>query len=203
MILRWLIEHYRCEVVTFTADVGQEEELSGVPEKARATGAVDCVVRDVREEFVRDYVFPAVRGLRDLRGPLPARHRARAAADRQAPGRGRPRDRLRRRGARRDGQGQRPGALRARLPRARARADGDRAVARVGPALAHRLHRLRPEALDPGHGDAQEALLDGPQPDAHLLRGRDPRGSLARARRGHVHPDALAGARARRSRSRS
>ena len=51
VILHWLIEQYQCEVVAFTADVGQEEELSGLPEKARATGAVDCNVRDVREEF--------------------------------------------------------------------------------------------------------------------------------------------------------
>ena len=62
VILRWLIEAYGCEVVAFCADVGQEEELSGLPEKARATGAVDCVVRDAREEFVRDFVFPAIRG---------------------------------------------------------------------------------------------------------------------------------------------
>ncbi len=62
VILRWLIEHHRCEVVAFCLDVGQEEELSGLPEKARATGAVDCVVRDAREEFVRDFVFPALRG---------------------------------------------------------------------------------------------------------------------------------------------
>jgi len=62
VILRWLIEHYGCEVVAYCADVGQEEELSGLPDKAKATGAVDCVVRDLREEFVRDYVFPAVRG---------------------------------------------------------------------------------------------------------------------------------------------
>jgi argininosuccinate synthase len=61
VILRWLIETYGCEVVAYTADVGQEEELSGVPDKAKATGAVDCVVRDLREEFVRDYVFPALR----------------------------------------------------------------------------------------------------------------------------------------------
>jgi argininosuccinate synthase len=61
VILHWLIEHYDCEVVAFTADIGQEEELSGLPEKARQTGAIDCVVRDVREEFVRDYVFPAIR----------------------------------------------------------------------------------------------------------------------------------------------
>jgi argininosuccinate synthase len=62
VILRWLIEEYGCEVMAFAADVGQEEELSGVPDKAKATGAIDCVVRDVREEFVRDFVFPAIRG---------------------------------------------------------------------------------------------------------------------------------------------
>jgi argininosuccinate synthase len=62
VILRWLIEEYRCEVVAFCLDVGQEEELSGLPEKATATGAVDCVVRDAREEFVRDFVYPAIRG---------------------------------------------------------------------------------------------------------------------------------------------
>ena len=62
VILRWLIEEYGCEVVAFCLDVGQEEELSGLPEKAKATGAVDCVVRDAREEFVRDFVYPAIRG---------------------------------------------------------------------------------------------------------------------------------------------
>ncbi len=62
VILRWLIEEYDCEVVAFCADVGQEEELSGLPEKARKTGAIDCVIRDAREEFVRDFVFPAIRG---------------------------------------------------------------------------------------------------------------------------------------------
>jgi argininosuccinate synthase len=62
VILRWLIEEYGCEVVAFCADVGQEQELSGLPEKAKATGAVDCVIRDAREEFARDFVFPAIRG---------------------------------------------------------------------------------------------------------------------------------------------
>ncbi len=61
VILRWLIEKYGCEVVAYCADVGQEEELSGLPDKAKATGAVDCVVRDLREEFVREYVYPALR----------------------------------------------------------------------------------------------------------------------------------------------
>jgi argininosuccinate synthase len=62
VILRWLIEEYDCEVVAYCADVGQEEELTGLPEKAAASGAVDCLVKDVREEFVRDYVFPAIKG---------------------------------------------------------------------------------------------------------------------------------------------
>ncbi|MCP3985792.1 MAG: argininosuccinate synthase [bacterium] len=62
VILRWLIETYDCEVVAYCADVGQEEELTGLPEKAKASGAVDCVIRDLREEFSRDYVFPAIQG---------------------------------------------------------------------------------------------------------------------------------------------
>jgi len=60
VILRWLIETYRAEVVAFVGDVGQDEDLAEVGEKALRTGAVDCVVRDLREEFVRDYVFPAI-----------------------------------------------------------------------------------------------------------------------------------------------
>ncbi len=62
VILRWLIEEYDCEVVAYCADVGQEEELDGLPEKAAATGAVDCIVKDLREEFARDFVFPAIAG---------------------------------------------------------------------------------------------------------------------------------------------
>ncbi len=62
VILRWLIEEYACEVVAYCADVGQEEELDGLPEKAKASGAVDCVIVDLREEFVSEYVFEAIRG---------------------------------------------------------------------------------------------------------------------------------------------
>ena len=53
---------YGCEVVAYCADVGQEEELDGLPEKARATGAQDCVIKDLREEFARDFVYPAIQG---------------------------------------------------------------------------------------------------------------------------------------------
>ncbi len=91
VILHWLIERYRCEVVAYTADVGQEEELSGLPEKARATGAIDCVVRDVREEFVSDFVFPAIAGAAVYEGhyllgtalarPLIAKHQAEVARE--------------------------------------------------------------------------------------------------------------------------
>jgi len=61
VILRWLIDTYGCEVVAYAADVGQAEELSGLEEKAKATGASKVYVEDLREEFVRDYVFPALR----------------------------------------------------------------------------------------------------------------------------------------------
>jgi argininosuccinate synthase len=91
VILRWLIERYDCEVVAYTADVGQEEELSGLPEKARETGALECVVRDLREEFVRDFVFPAIQGCAIYEGtyllgtalarPLIAKHHAEVARE--------------------------------------------------------------------------------------------------------------------------
>ena len=60
VILRWLIETYGAEVVCFVGDVGQSEDLEETARKAMATGAKDCVISDLREEFVREYVFPAV-----------------------------------------------------------------------------------------------------------------------------------------------
>lgn len=61
IILKWLIEEYDAEVIAYAADVGQEEELDGLPEKAKATGASKCYVEDLRAEFARDYVFPMMR----------------------------------------------------------------------------------------------------------------------------------------------
>jgi argininosuccinate synthase len=61
VILRWLQDHYRCEVVTFTADLGQGEELEPARAKAQTMGASAIYVEDLREEFVRDYVFPMFR----------------------------------------------------------------------------------------------------------------------------------------------
>ncbi|MEE8398296.1 MAG: argininosuccinate synthase, partial [Desulfobacterales bacterium] len=61
VILKWLIETYQCEVIAFAADVGQEEELDGLEDKALKTGASKVYIDDLRESFVRDYVFPAFR----------------------------------------------------------------------------------------------------------------------------------------------
>ena len=61
IILKWLIEEYGCEVVTFSADLGQGEELDHIPEKAKDTGASACHILDLKEEFTRDFVFPMFR----------------------------------------------------------------------------------------------------------------------------------------------
>ncbi len=61
VILRWLQETYGCEVVTFTADLGQGEELEPARKKAESAGVKEIFIDDLREEFVRDYVFPMFR----------------------------------------------------------------------------------------------------------------------------------------------
>ena len=61
VILRWLQDTYNCEVVTFTADLGQGEELEPARQKAEMMGIKDIFIEDMREEFVREYVFPMFR----------------------------------------------------------------------------------------------------------------------------------------------
>ena len=58
VIVSWVKETYNAEVITYCADVGQEEELDGLEEKAIATGASKCYIDDIREEFARDFIFP-------------------------------------------------------------------------------------------------------------------------------------------------
>ena len=60
VILVWLKERYGCEVITFTADLGQEEELEGLEEKALSTGASKAYIEDLREEFLMEYAFPTM-----------------------------------------------------------------------------------------------------------------------------------------------
>ena len=61
VILKWIKEEYGAEVVAYTADVGQGEEVEEARVKALETGAVEAICEDLREEFVEDYVFPAFR----------------------------------------------------------------------------------------------------------------------------------------------
>lgn len=61
IILKWLIETYRCEVIAFSADIGQGEELAGIEKKALGTGASKVRIENLKEEFTRDFVFPMFR----------------------------------------------------------------------------------------------------------------------------------------------
>src|SRR2546429_4560270 len=60
VILRWLKENHKAEIIAFCADIGQEEELTGLEDKALKTGASKCVVDDLQEEFARDFIFPMI-----------------------------------------------------------------------------------------------------------------------------------------------
>ena len=61
IILRWLQDNYKCEVVTFTADIGQGVEVEAAREKAKLLGCEQIFVEDLSETFVKDYVFPMIR----------------------------------------------------------------------------------------------------------------------------------------------
>jgi argininosuccinate synthase len=61
IILTWLKEKYKAEIIAFCADIGQEEELEGLDKKALKTGASKCYIDDLTEEFARDFIFPMVR----------------------------------------------------------------------------------------------------------------------------------------------
>ncbi|HKS16740.1 MAG TPA: argininosuccinate synthase [Planctomycetota bacterium] len=94
VIMRWLIEKYRCEVVAFVGDLGQGEDIPGIARKAKETGASKVHVRDLREEFVRDFVWPAVRANAVYEGsylmgtslarPVIARHQVLVAREEKA-----------------------------------------------------------------------------------------------------------------------
>ncbi len=61
IMLHWLKATYDCEVICYTADVGQEEELDGLEEKAKSTGASSAIIEDLTDEFARDFIVPAVK----------------------------------------------------------------------------------------------------------------------------------------------
>ncbi|MBI5042933.1 MAG: argininosuccinate synthase, partial [Nitrospirae bacterium] len=59
--IKWLKENYNCEVIAFAADLGQGEELAPLRKKALKTGASRIYIQDIKEEFVRDFIFPMLR----------------------------------------------------------------------------------------------------------------------------------------------
>ena len=60
IIVPWLIENYGCEVICYTADLGQGEELEGLEEKALKSGASKIIIEDLQEKFLTEYVFPTM-----------------------------------------------------------------------------------------------------------------------------------------------
>jgi len=96
VILKWLCNEYNCSVIAFAADVGQEENWQAIREKGLATGAEKVVISDLREEFVRDYIFPAFRANAIYEGsyllgtslarPLIAKEQVRIAGEENADG---------------------------------------------------------------------------------------------------------------------
>ena len=90
VILKWLANEYGCPVIAYCADIGQKEDWDKVRAKGMATGADKVIVSDLREEFVRDYIFPAFRANAIYEGsyllgtslarPLIAREQVRIAA---------------------------------------------------------------------------------------------------------------------------
>ena len=193
IIIPWLKENYGAEVIAFAADIGQGEELIGLEEKAMRTGASKCIIEDLRDEFVREFVFPTLRGRSRLRAQVSARHFLRPPADRTQAGGDRRAGGGRRRGARLHRQRQRPGALRAGLQGPQSHAQDHRSLARVGHQVARAGDRLRAGPQDPDHGIAREDLQRRPQPLAPEPRGRRAGGSLERTGGAHVYAHGLAG----------
>ena len=77
MIVRWLQDTYDCEVVTFTADIGQGEEVEPARAKAEALGVKEIYIDDLREEFVRDFVFRCFKRIRFTRASIYSARRLR------------------------------------------------------------------------------------------------------------------------------
>ena len=198
IILKWLQTTYGCEVVTFTADLGQGEELEPARKKAEMLGIKEIHIEDLREEFVRDFVFPMFRMNALYEGvyllgtsiarPLIAKRLveiARASgADAIA------------HGATGKGNDQVRFELTAYALDPNIKID--RALAGMGVQVAHRPDRLRREEPDPGHqGQARRgAVLGRRQPAALVLRRKGAGGPGAGAAALRLPAHRLAGGRA-------
>ena len=203
VMLKWIQDEYEAEVVASPSTSASPARTTTWSRARRCSSARSTAhVVDAREEFAQRVRRPGDQGQRDLRRRLPAVHRARPAADRQARRRVRAQDRLRHDRPRLHRQGQRPGPHRGDGRDARARAEGDRAGARLadGP---RRGDRVRARARHPGQGrDRGRAVLDRRQPLGPLLGGPLDRGPRARARGRRLPARHAPRGRARRGRGR-
>src|SRR6476646_2630954 len=137
IIIPWLKENYSYDVIAMVADVGQGDDIDAVVEKAYKTGASKVVVEDLREEFLADYVFPALKAGAvyehkyllgtSMARPVIAKYQVEVAL---------------REGARLHWQRKRSGTLRIDLPGACSTVEGDRALARVGLEITRGLSGL-------------------------------------------------------------
>jgi argininosuccinate synthase len=196
VILKWLQDTYNCEVVTFTADLGQGEEVEPARAKAQAMGVKEIYIDDLREEFVRDFVFPMFRANTVYEGeyllgtsiarPLIAKRLIEIANETGA-------DAISH-GATGKGNDQ----VRFELG-AYALKPGVKVIApwREWDLLSREKLMDYAESTHPDRASRQEevAVLDGRQPAAHLLRRRCAGRHLDRARRRHVALDRLPGER--------
>ncbi len=139
IIIPWLKENYDCDVIAYVADVGQGDDLDAVVEKAYATGASKVIVEDLRQEFLTDYVFPAIQAGAVYEHKYLLGHFAGATDHCEVSGKGCIAGKCDRRGARLHRQGQRSGALRTCVPGAGAGAEGDCPLAGMDPAVARGL----------------------------------------------------------------
>ena len=186
VLLSWIKETYDAEIIAFCANIGQEEELQG-PRKAKAkqTGASKIYIDDLQEEFARDFIFPMIQAGAIYEGqyflgtsiarPLIAKRMVEIAREGKAPTPS-------------------PTAPPARATTRCASSSPPPRSRRSWQVIAPwRDDRFRDEfpgraemiaycaqQEDPRAGQREEAVLDGPQPPAHLLRGRHPRRPVVR-----------------------
>ena len=176
VILPWLKETYGYDVVAFAAELGQGDELTGIKKKALESGAVKCVVKDLRREFVEEYLWPLLKAGAvyengyllgtSIARPLIAKYQVDVAHAEKATGVAH--------GA--TGKGNDQVRFELTYMALDPSAEDHRAV--EGPELhadhARGRRGLRPQAQDPDRAEQEEDLLAGPQPVAHQPRRRGP-----------------------------
>ena len=178
--VKWINETYDMDVIAYTCDLGQGQDIEAIRQKALKTGAIEAVAEDARNLFVDYFVFPVAGGRRPLRGEVSAGDGPGPPLDRPAHGPRRARAWRHGRRSRLHRQGQRPGPVRRDLPDARPGPEDHRPGARVE-VDADPGARIRRQARHRGRGDQEVDLQHRPEPVGPFDRGRHPRRPLGRA----------------------